>query len=187
VAAALSSFPFFLALLAAYLAEVSATLLRRVAATLGTWLYWLAGALSTIAAGCLIWSYLWALSLADPGQKPHPFLQALGALILLAGGSLMAWSMISLGAQTLFAIPGSRLVRGGPYQYVRRPMGIALILLGIGGAIAFHVGPLWTWTGAWFLLSLPVFELEEWEMRSRLPHAHSYLEHTRRYLPRRPG
>lgn len=61
----LSAYPFFLALLAAFLAEVSATLIRRVAATFGNWLYWLAGVLSAIAASCLIWSYLWALSLAD--------------------------------------------------------------------------------------------------------------------------
>ena len=181
----LSAYPFFLALLAAFLAEVSATLIRRVAATFGNWLYWLAGVLSAIAASCLIWSYLWALSLADANQRADTLLAVLGSGIVLVGGFFLVWALVALGAQTFVARPGSRLVKHGPYKHIRRPMGVAVALLGIGGATALGATPLWVWSAAWFLLSLPQFELEEWELRTRLPLGETYLEQTQRYLPRR--
>ncbi len=187
MAATLSTYPFFLALLAAFLAEVSATLIRRVAATFGNWLYWLAGVLSTIAAGCLIWSYLWAISLAETNHSAHMLLTVLGSAIVLIGGSVLVWSLITLGAQTLLAAPRSRLIKHGPYQHLRRPMGVGVGLLGIGAAMALNASTLWVWSAAWFLLSLPHFELEEWELRTRLPLAESYLERTPRYLPHRIG
>jgi hypothetical protein len=45
----------------------------------------------------------------------------------------------------------------------------------------------WIWFGVWFLLSQPLLELEEWELRSRLSDAATYLDRTPRYfkLPRR--
>lgn len=183
----LSTYPFLLAVLAAFLAEVSSTLLRRVAATFGNWLYWLAGVLSTIAAGGLIWSYLWALSLANFDKRPHALLVVLGALVVLAGVSILIWSLVTLGAQSILPLPRSHLISYGPYKYLRRPMGVALGMLGVGAAMALGASALWVWSAAWFLLSLPLFELEEWELRARLPLADGYLERTPRYLPRRPG
>ena len=40
----------------------------------------------------------------------------------------------------------------------------------------------WIWFGVWFLLSQPLLELEEWELRSRLSDAATYLDQTPRYL-----
>jgi hypothetical protein len=40
----------------------------------------------------------------------------------------------------------------------------------------------WIWFGVWFLLSQPLLELEEWELRSRLLDAATYLDRTPRYF-----
>ncbi len=64
-------------------------------------------------------------------------------------------------------------------------MGAAALLLGVGAALALNASTLWVWTGAWLLLSLPLHELEEWELRARLTGAAAYFERTPRYLPRR--
>lgn len=181
----LTTYPFTLAIVAASLAEISATLIRRVAETFGRWLYWVAGVLSTVAAGCLVWSYLWALSLAEAVQPAHTLLAVLGAGLILYGCLLLGWAALALGIQALLAVPRARLVMHGPYRHLRRPMGAAATLMGLGAALASNAGALWVWTVSWFLLSLLVFELEEWELKARLAGAETYLERTPRYLPRR--
>jgi hypothetical protein len=40
----------------------------------------------------------------------------------------------------------------------------------------------WIWFGVWFLLSQPLLELEDWELRSRLSDATAYLDRTPRYF-----
>jgi protein-S-isoprenylcysteine O-methyltransferase Ste14 len=181
----LTTYPFILAIAAATLAEISAILIRRVAEILGMWLYWVAGVLSTVAAGCLVWSYLWARSLSEAAQPAHTLLAVLGAGLILFGGLLLGWSSLALGIQALIVLPRASLVRHGPYRHLRRPMGAAALLLGVGAALALNAGTLWVWTVSWFLLSLPVFELEEWELRARLAGAEAYLERTPRFIPRR--
>jgi len=64
-------------------------------------------------------------------------------------------------------------------------MGASALLLGVGAALALNAGALRVWTVSWFLLSLLVFELEEWELRARLANAAGYLARTPRYIPRR--
>ncbi len=44
----------------------------------------------------------------------------------------------------------------------------------------------WIWLVTWFVLSQPLLELEEWELRARNPEAASYFEQTPRYF-RLPG
>jgi protein-S-isoprenylcysteine O-methyltransferase Ste14 len=185
MAGALSSYPFVLALAAAALAELSAILIRRVGSTLGTWLYGLAGALSAIAAGCLIWSYTWAMGIAPETSWGNVLTQALGVLLLLAGAGLLLWSFASLGVQSLIANQQSVLVSRGPYRWIRRPMGAAVGLLGIGGALVNGSPAMWIWFFGWLVLSQPLFELEEWELLTRLPGGADYLQRTPRYLPRR--
>jgi protein-S-isoprenylcysteine O-methyltransferase Ste14 len=185
MAGTLSAYPFVLALLAAGLAELSAILLRRVASTIGRWLYWLAGLLSLVAAGSLIWSYTWAMSISPTSPWGNALTQALGAILLLAGGGLLLWSLATLGVQSLLAQETSRLISHGPYRFLRRPMGFAVGLLGIGGALTSASPAMWVWFFGWLILSQPLFELEEWELRARLAGADEYLRRTPRYLPRR--
>ncbi|MFN2147980.1 MAG: methyltransferase family protein [Anaerolineales bacterium] len=185
MAGTLSAYPFVLALLAAGLAELSAILLRRVASTIGSWLYWLAGLLSLVAAGSLIWSYTWAMSISPTSPWGNALTQALGAILLLAGGGLLLWSLATLGVQSLLAQETSRLISHGPYRFLRRPMGVAVGLLGIGGALTSASPAMWVWFFGWLILSQPLFELEEWELQARLAGADEYLRRTPRYLPRR--
>lgn len=185
MAGALSSYPFILALMAAALAELSAILMRRVASTLGIWLYGLAGALSVVAAGCLIWSYTWAMSIAPDPPWGSVITQALGALLLLVGAGLLLWSLATLGVQSLIARRDSVLISHGPYRWIRRPMGAAVGLLGVGGALVNGNPAMWIWFFGWLVLSQPLFELEEWELLTRLRGAGEYLRRTPRYLPRR--
>jgi protein-S-isoprenylcysteine O-methyltransferase Ste14 len=185
MAAALSSYPFVLPLLAAAIAELSAILLRRTAATLGRRLFWVAGFLSSVAAGSLIWSYTWAMSITPVTPWGSALTQALGGIVLLAGGGLLLWSFATLGVESLVANERSRLVSHGPYRFMRRPMGAAIALLGIGGALTNGGPVMWIWLFGWLILSQPLFELEEWELRTRVNDAEAYLRRTPRYLPRR--
>lgn len=69
-----------------------------------------------------------------------PIVTWLGAAVALAGALLAVWSKFTLGRwfSATFAIkPGHELVTTGPYAIVRHPMYTALLLLGVGCALAF--------------------------------------------------
>ena len=181
----ISSYPFMLALLAAALAEFSAILVRRTAPMIGKWLWGLAGILSALSAAGLIWSFIWALSMQPPQpQPPAVVLQAIGMLIVVPGGILLIWSLISLARQTFYAGPGARLVTKSPYDYLRRPMGVGIGLIALGLAVLTGSQASWVWLLTWAILSPLLFELEEWELKMRLPGAEDYFSRIPRYLPR---
>ena len=181
----ISSYPFVLALLAAALAEFSAILVRRTAPMIEKWLWGLAGILSALSAAGLIWSFIWVLSMQPPQpQPPAVVFQAIGMLIVVPGGILLIWSLISLARQTFYAGPGARLVTKSPYDYLRRPMGVGIGLIALGLAVLTGSQASWVWLLTWVILSPLLFELEEWELKMRLPGAEDYFSRTPRYLPR---
>ncbi len=181
----ISLYPFVLALLAAALAEFSAILVRRMAPTIGKWLWGLAGILSALSAIGLVWSFIWAVSVQPPHRLPPPVIfQAIGMLIVVLGGTLLVWSVISLARQTIYAWPGARLVTESPYDYLRRPMGVGIGSIALGLALLTNSQASWVWLLAWAIISPLLFELEEWELQMRLIDARDYLSRTPRYLPR---
>lgn len=181
----ISSYPFVLALLAAALAEFSAILVRRMAPTVGRWLWGLAGILSVLSAAGLVWAFVWAAVAQTPQRPPLSVVfQAIGMLVVVPGGALLAWSVISLARQTFYAWPGARLVTGSPYNYLRRPMGVGIGLIALGLALLTNSQAMWVWLLAWAIISPLLFELEEWELKMRLPGAEDYFCRTPRYLPR---
>jgi len=181
----ISSYPFVLALLAAALAEFSAILVRRTAPMVGKWLWGLAGILSALSAAGLVWSFIWMVSMQPSQlQPPAVVFQAIGMLIIVPGGILLIWSVISLARQTFYAWPGARLVTKSPYDYLRRPMGVGIGLVALGLALLTSSQASWVWLLAWAILSPLLFELEEWELKMRLPGASDYFSRTPRYLPR---
>ncbi len=181
----ISSYPFVLAFLAAALAEFSATLIRRTAPMMGKWLWGLAGILSTLSAAGLVWSFIWMVSMQSPQlQSPAVVFQAIGMLIMVPGGFLLIWSGMSLARQTFYAWPGARLVTKSPYDYLRRPMGVGIGLIALGLALLTNSQASWVWLLAWVILSPLLIELEEWELKMRLPGAEDYFSRTPRYLPR---
>ena len=181
----ISSYPFVLALLAAALAKFSAILVRRTAPMVGKWLWGLAGILSALSAAGLVWSFIWMVATqpAQP-QPPAVVFQAIGMLIIVPGGILLIWSVISLARQTFYAWPGARLVTKIPYNYLRRPMGVGIGLIALGLALLTNNQASWVWLLTWAILSPLLFELEEWELKMRLPGAEDYFRRTPRYLPR---
>lgn len=181
----ISSYPFVLALLAAALAEFSATLVRRMAPTVGKWLWGLAGILSALSAIGLVWSFIWAASVQTSQRPPPPVIfQAIGMLIVVPGGVLLVWSVISLARQTIYAWPGARLVTESPYDYLRRPMGVGIGSIALGLALLTNSPANWAWLLAWAIISPLLIELEEWELKMRLPGVEDYFRRTPRYLPR---
>ncbi len=181
----ISSYPFVLALLAAALAEFSATLVRRMAPSVGIWLWGLAGILSALSAAGLVWSFIWAVIVPTAQHTPPPAVfQMIGILIAVAGGALLAWSVIALARQTIYAWPRARLITASPYTYLRRPMGVGIGIIAFGLALLVNNQANWVWLLAWIIISPLLFELEEWELKMRLPGAANYLSRTPRYLPR---
>ncbi|TEU00844.1 MAG: hypothetical protein E3J30_01970 [Anaerolineales bacterium] len=181
----ISSYPFVLALLAAALAEFTATLVRRSAPTVGKWLWELAGILSVLSAAGLVWSFIWAVSVQTTQQPPPPVVfQAVGMLIVVPGGALLVWSVILLARQTIYAWPGARLITESPYDYLRRPMGVGIGSIALGLALLTNSQASWVWLLSWAIISPLLFELEEWELKMRLPGAEDYFSRTPRYLPR---
>jgi len=181
----ISSYPFVLALLAAALAEFSAILVRRTAPMVGKWLWGLAGILSALSAAGLVWSFIWVVAMQPPQhQPPAVVFQAIGMLIVVPGGIFLIWSLISLARQTFYAWPGARLVTKSPYDYLRRPMGVGIGSIALGLALLTSSQASWVWLLTWAILSPLLFELEEWELKTRLPGAEDYFSRTPRYLPR---
>lgn len=183
----LSSYPFLLALVGSMVIELSAIMIRRAAQTFGGWLWYLAGALSCFGAGTLIWSLIWA-SIPETSAIARGTLVnfVIGPISVLGGIVWVMRSLLALGRQAFLPWPPTRVVTFPPYRGMRRPMVIGVALLAIGMAL-INVGTQgWIWFVVWFLLSQPLLELEEWELRSRSADAASYLDRTPRYY-RLPG
>ena len=180
-----SSYPFVLALLAATLAEFSAILIRRTAPVVGKWSWGLAGVLSVFSVIGIVWSLLWAVSV-QVSEKPAPtaVFQVIGILVSILGGILLLWSLISLGRQTVYAWPGARLITKSPFDYLRRPMGAGFGIIALGLALVTNNQANWVWLLGWVVVSPLLSELEEWELKMRIPGAAAYFRSTPRYVPR---
>ncbi|MCB4820141.1 methyltransferase family protein [Roseicella aerolata] len=144
-----------------------------------------------LALGLLWFAWLHAMGAdaAARGFAGLPFaLHALGALLLLAGHALIAWTF----AANSFASPalrlqrdrGHRVIDTGPYAYVRHPMyaGALPLFLGIPLFLGSPLG----------LLAVPVFvgllalrtRWEEQALRQGLPGYAAYAQRVRhRFVP----
>jgi hypothetical protein len=182
---AIIEYPFLLALAAALLAEGSAILLRRVAAVFGRWLWALAALLSVLSLAGIVWSFAWAVQerhLIDASVGwPRG---ALGGVALLTGLGLAGWSLTVIGRRALYAWPNDRLETRPPYRYIRRPIGLGMTLIAIGAALIVDARPIRVWFVVWWISAQLLFELEEWEIRIRIPAARVYFQRTPRYLPK---
>ncbi len=178
-----SRYPFLLALAGALVIDLSAIFVRRAAHTLDGWVWYLAGVLSSLGAITLLWSLLWANTpdmLAQPRGGAINLL--LGPLLILAGVVWLVRAILALGRQAYFPWPPTRLVTQPPYRERRRPMTLGWAMLAAGLALTTVRIEGWMWFGVWALLSQPLLELEEWELRKRTPDAKIYFENTPRYV-----
>lgn len=182
----IGQFPFLLPLFAAALLEMSATLLRRAAVVLGRLWSYLSAALSAAAMASLLVSGAWAVAFPTE-EAAYPWVRVswAGWLLIVLGLMLLAWSARTLGVRALLGLPDARLAVHGPYRLLRRPMWWGFALSAAGAAFISSGRQPWIWFVAWLAISLPLAEVEEWELRSRLPDAEVYLRHIPRLLPRR--
>jgi hypothetical protein len=179
----LISYPFLLPLISAMVIELSAILVRRAAQTLGGWSWYLAGALSCLGVGALTWSLIWANN-PDTNALPRggAINFVIGPLLILSGVVWVVRAFLALGRQALLPWPPTRVVYLPPYRTRRRPMVLGWAMLAAGLALTTVCVEGWIWFGVWFLLSQPLLELEDWELRSRLSDATAYLDRTPRYF-----
>jgi hypothetical protein len=180
----LTDAPFLLALIASALAEMSSTVLRRASSALGRWAWNTANVMAGLSVLGLVWSFVWAVSQARMVLSPRQSsLWIVGALAIMAGAVLILLAVRVLGRRALFPTPSARLETRPPYRYLRRPIGLGVTLAGVGAGMMSGRDALWTWLIAWFLLWQPLFELEEWELKTRLARAREYFARTPRYIP----
>jgi protein-S-isoprenylcysteine O-methyltransferase Ste14 len=89
----------------------------------------LPGAVAVVAPGLLVWGY----------GVNFGWWSAIGALVLVAGLALFAWTValfVQIGRGTLAPWDATRrLVVEGPYRYVRNPMITAVLTILLGEAL----------------------------------------------------
>jgi len=158
---------------------------RERGGTATTWLYMLksAGLACALIAQPVLWPGL-GLQLAGAAGLA---LQLLGILIALAAAALDAWSRHRLGvfyAQRAELQPEHRLVRDGPYAYVRHPIYSAYLLVALG--LLLVLPSLLMLLAAAY--SYRVFRRaalrDERFLCAELPGYPAYMEHTPRFVPR---
>jgi protein-S-isoprenylcysteine O-methyltransferase Ste14 len=182
----LSTNPFLLALLAAMVAETCAILIRAVTPSLSWWFWWLANLVSILALVSFLWSFLWATSVREDFIEILSVPETiLGVLSIVGGGGMLLWSFASLGWRSFFAWPTASFETRHVYAHIRRPMFVGAALFFLGVALLLSRDALWIWMASWIVLSQPLLELEEWELRLRFPMAKDYYTRTKRYIPRR--
>jgi protein-S-isoprenylcysteine O-methyltransferase Ste14 len=113
-------------------------------------------------------------------------LEAIGAVIFVAGLALALWARLYLGRN--WGMPMSRkeepeLVTSGPYHFVRHPIysGVLLAMLGTGLAVGWYWFIVFVALGVYFVYSATV---EERIMSDTFPSAYpSYRAHTKMLIP----
>jgi len=111
-----------------------------------------------------------------------------GAWLLALGGlalGLWAGAAQGLGNFNIHPAPrdGGRLVREGPYRWVRHPMYSALLMLAVAAAWAAHGAGTWGAVAALFAVLWAKSSLEERWMREVHPDYAAYRAGTRRLVP----
>lgn len=178
-------FPFVLTLLAGVLAGMSGALLRRAASALGSGLRWPARLLQAGSAAAAVSSFAWSWSVyKPPAGSGNPLLAVVGGIVVLAGAALTFRALWVRGLRELYTWPAAKLENRLPYRQVRRPIGAGLMAVALGATLIVNTSPAWVCFLVWLILTHFQLEVEEWEMRHRLPGARDYLKRTPRYLPR---
>ena len=80
------------------------------------------------------------------------------------------------GLRDLYTWPAAKLENRSPYRQVRRPIGLGLMVVALGATLVVDTLPAWVCFFVWLVLTHIQLEVEEWEMRHRLPGARDYLK-----------
>jgi protein-S-isoprenylcysteine O-methyltransferase Ste14 len=118
---------------------------------------------------------------------PAPLAWA-GAPLVVLGGALRSWSIVTLGPRFTFYVrvePGQPLVDGGPYRLVRHPSYAGGLLALVGLALACGTWPSFVLVVApWVALVAYRIRVEERALEETLGDAwRAYARRTRRLVP----
>jgi protein-S-isoprenylcysteine O-methyltransferase Ste14 len=112
---------------------------------------------------------------------------ALALTLAVAGLSLATWSIATMGVGKLRILPdvgrGARLVRTGPYQFIRHPMYSSLLLFCGGFVVSAGTLPA---AGMWAALAVVLIakaRLEETSLLAAFPEYGDYQAGTTRFIP----
>jgi protein-S-isoprenylcysteine O-methyltransferase Ste14 len=110
----------------------------------------------------------------------HPTLSslAIGMPVSLAGLALRAWAAGNLAKN-------QRLATAGPYALLRNPLYVGTLLVAAGLVLASRSIPLGVvFAAVFFLIYLPVIQLEEQHLRSLFPEYADYARQVPSLVPR---
>ena len=205
----LGEFPFLIAVAAGALAYACGLLLRRGLALAGGVRppAWPADGLRGL--GVLSWlaAFLWAWSLSprvgrfgvittmgtfSPAALASKQLSAADLmltivcwLLVIAGAVLAAWSLTARIRNGLFGKSPDRLAERPPYRRLRRPMTLGAGLALLGATLLTGTIPAWACLLAVVPVALVLQEIDERELRARLPWLAEQHRRIPRFLPRR--
>lgn len=180
----LLSYPFLLPLAAAFIVGNSGVLLRRASEVLGRFLWFISWAFTFLSVLGYLWAFYWAWSsveLLDSGSRA--VWSVLSWILLLLGLLLVFIGLATLGRRAILPLPTDRLETRRIYSIIRRPMGLGWMIAMLGATLQSEGLPPWICYFGWLLLVNISFELEEWELKARIPAAREYLQNTPRYFP----
>jgi protein-S-isoprenylcysteine O-methyltransferase Ste14 len=114
-----------------------------------------------------------------------------GYLPIAGGAALMAWTLNHNRRGNWQVAPalrsGARLVRTGPYRWVRHPMYVAVLVLGLGFvALDRHLLDALVWLALAALFAVKA-RLEERALTETFPDYADYRRHTGAFWPRLHG
>ena len=109
---------------------------------------------------------------------------ALGAIVWLAGTLLVCTAMWSLRYAFSIEPQARRVVRTGPYEFVRHPVYAAYVLQNLGIWLIYPSIALAAGLAVWFALTLVRMHFEEGILTRTFPEYESYRRATGRLFPR---
>ncbi|MCL6547888.1 MAG: isoprenylcysteine carboxylmethyltransferase family protein [Alicyclobacillus sp.] len=135
------------------------------------------------AAGIAVYPALVAWLVPGPWVEPV-WRCALSYAVQIAGLALQVWAYLSLRSALTQLPEAHRLVRAGPYRYVRHPLYTAYSLAFIGACIGAMRVSMWLLFAGFVWLQRVRAGAEERVLLAAFPEYEAYAEATGRYLPR---
>ena len=112
---------------------------------------------------------------------------AFGAFCALLGLALAAWAYLAMGSATFSVLPEpraqGRLVRRGPYRWIRHPMYSAVLLCAVAAALAYGSPSKWLLVALMVVVLVLKLRREERLLAARHPEYADYRRQSKALLP----
>jgi protein-S-isoprenylcysteine O-methyltransferase Ste14 len=108
-----------------------------------------------------------------------------GWLIVALGAALVVWAIRARARSSLFGWSWEKASMHAPYARIRRPLALGWLSVGLGSTMVVGTAQAWVCYLAEGVAALILMELDDWDLRSRLPAFTRYCRRTPRFFPRR--